>query len=472
MATIILSLADLGAAMPLQEALEQRGHCVTWDGASADGPTNARASADIVLLDAEAVGGVAAAVAWRDHDPPPGLLMIGTTAEAHTRAQTARCNFVPNNASSDQLEEQVQAALKMRFAGRMSDSYARAVLALEKGIDPSMDAVRIVWGSRTVDLSLVRECLRWHVHDYVTVNEIVAQLRKDRALDVPEIEVCNFLDGTRTVQSLVSGEHGEMAGRLLWGLISAGAARCSKEPPDENTPERKFITTTRRHVRARAARLATATYYEVLEVTRNANPQRVDHAARTLAMRYAPDRLARFDLGDLDKAVATNWEQVLHARKTLMDPASRGRYDDALSNKRSELTCPWAFDVDDETVSEEFFRRGQAALVAGEAFKAVSGIAGACRSHPDHPTYETYLCWARFRAGVDKGEDRATLANKERCIAEQFLLGRRPWPNALVALALLCAADSDSDSARYHLNEALLVNPGLPIAKQLLGRLG
>ena len=53
LATIILALADLGTAMPLQDALEQRGHAVTWDGASASGPADEGTSADVVLLDAE-----------------------------------------------------------------------------------------------------------------------------------------------------------------------------------------------------------------------------------------------------------------------------------------------------------------------------------------------------------------------------------------------------------------------------------
>lgn len=457
--------------MPLQEALEQRGHHVTWDRVSADGPTNDTGAPDIVLLDAESKRAAAAAVAWRDYDPPPGVLMVGTSAEAHARAMEARCHFVLNTATGDDIESELQEVLRMRFAGRMSGPYARAVLKLGVSIDPTTDTARIVKGSRQVDLELVRECLRWHVHDYVTATSIVAKLREERALYVPEVEVCKRLDGTKTVQRLVSTNQGEMVGRLLWGLISAGAARCSKTPPDESTQARMHIVTMRQHLVARSQRLSNASYYEVLEVTRDANPKLVDYAARVLSMRFSPEKLAAVDLGDKAHLVAANWQQVLEARQTLMDPASRGRYNDALVARRSELTCPWAFDVKDPSVSEEFFRRGQAALVAGEAFKAVSGIAGACRNHPDHPVYEAYLCWARFRAGVDKDGDRAELARKERGIAEEFLFGRRPWPNALVALALLCAADGSQERARYHLREALAINPNLPVAKQLLGRL-
>tara|TARA_R110002096_G_scaffold408076_1_gene607099 strand:+ start:14588 stop:16027 length:1440 start_codon:yes stop_codon:yes gene_type:complete len=471
LATIILSLADLGTAMPLQETLEQRGHHVTWDRDGADGPTGCATAADIVLLDAESASATEAAVAWRDNDPPPGVLMVGSSTEAHARAMNARCHFVLNTATSEALEAELQAVLRMRFAGRMSSPYARAVLQLGVSIDPATDASRIVKGAREVDLEMVRECLRWHVHDYVTATDVVPKLREERALYVPEIEVCNLLDGTRTVQRLVSSSKGEMVGRLLWGLISAGAAQCSKAPPDESTPSRKHVATMRRHIEARTKRLASASFYEVLEVTRHASPQMVDYAARTLAMRFSPERLAKVDLGDLGHLIAANWQQVLEARQTLMDPASRGRYNDALVANGNKQAYPWGLDVEDPSVSEEFFRRGQAALIAGEAFKAVSGIAGACRNHPDHPQYEAYLCWARFRADADKGGDRAQLASKERRIAEEFLLGRRPWPNALVALALLCAADADKDSARYHLKEALQIDPNLPVANQLLGRL-
>ncbi len=470
-ATIILSLADLGTAMPLQELLEQSGHHVTWDAASANGPMGLDTKPDVVILDAEDKGCVNAAVAWRDHDPPPGVLMVGTGEAAHKQATAARCHFVPNNASGETLEVQLKAVLHMRFAGRMSGPYARAILGLGPSLDPSTDAARIVKGSRTVSLEVVRECLRWHAHEYVIAGEEVVKLRQARALYIPEVEVCNQLDGTITVRRLVSGTNGEMVGKLLWGLLSCGAASSSMEPPDQRTPERKHISIMRRHLRARNKRLAEATHYEVLEVTPDANAQRIDHAARTLAMRYAPDLLERIDLGDVASLVPANWQRVLQARQTLMDPASRGRYNDTLDANAQASSCPWAFQVEDAALAEEFFRRGRGALVAGEAFKAVSHLAGACRNHPDHPTYEAYLCWARFRAGVERDQDRGDLAHKERSTAELFLLGRRPWPDALVALALLCAANADPDSARYYLKEALAINPNLPVAKQLLGRL-
>lgn len=459
--------------MPLQEALEKDGHVVTWDGATAEGPVAGTGAMDVVVLDGESESCLVGAVAWRNHDPPPGLLVTGQSDAGRARATQSQCGFVPSSASAAELGELVAKALKFRFAGRMSGNYARAVLGLSKAGDKASNAIRIVSAAREVDLDLVRECLRWHGHEYVTANDLVKTLREHRALQVPEIEIVNRLDGTQTVQRLVSapGGDGIRAGRLLWALLSADVAACGKEPPDERTPGRKAVASLRRHLRARHARLKHTTHYDVLEVTQDANPQRVDYAARVLATRFSPDRLRSLDLGDLASLVGPLWQQVLLARQVLMDPSQRTRYDSAINQKRDQLKSPWAFEVQDAERAEDAFRRGQAALIEGEAFKAVSGIATACRNHPDHPDYEASLCWARYRAELARGGDRGGTISKERATAEAALIGRRPWPRALLALALLSAADGDSDAARWHLQEALTIEPNLPAAKQLLGRL-
>ena len=78
----------------------------------------------------------------------------------------------------------------------------------------------------------------------------------------------------------------------------------------------------------------------------------------------------------------------------------------------------------------------------------------------------------RYRVQVASGRDRAEVAAAERKTIEAMLMGCRPWPRALVALALICAAGGDSDSARWHLHGALTVDPTLPAAVQLAKRLG
>ena len=125
----------------------------------------------------------------------------------------------------------------------------------------------------------------------------------------------------------------------------------------------------------------------------------------------------------------------------------------------------------DARAAAEALARGQQALVAGEVFRAVSESAAACRLHPGHPECEAALAYARYRADVQGGKERGEIARRERAAARAALAGHRPWPHALVALGLLSVADEDPDAARWHLHEALLCDPNLPAAKQILQRL-
>ena len=102
----------------------------------------------------------------------------------------------------------------------------------------------------------------------------------------------------------------------------------------------------------------------------------------------------------------------------------------------------------------------------------MSELATACRQFPGHPEYEASLSWARYRVQVAAGRDRVAAALTERAAIEDLLLGRRPWPHALVALALLCAAGGEADAARWHLQTALAIDPAAPAAVQLARRLG
>ena len=165
-------------------------------------------------------------------------------------------------------------------------------------------------------------------------------------------------------------------------------------------------------------------------------------------------------------------EVVEKARVVLLDHAQRGRYTDWLRKSLPTLKTTWAIDVDDSKAAAEAFARGQRALGEGDAHKAMGELARACRFHSDHPDYEANLAWARFRVQVASGRPSQEVAKVERELVESVVLGRRPWPRALVALALLCAAGGDADSARWHLAIALSIDPNVPAAAQLAHRLG
>jgi hypothetical protein len=215
-----------------------------------------------------------------------------------------------------------------------------------------------------------------------------------------------------------------------------------------------------------------ATAYDVLEVERGASSEQLDHAFRMLSVRFAPERSSGIDLGQLSTMVKPMWDQIVKAEAILSDLGTRHQYDEMLDARPPDQLSVWAGRKASVDAAETFYARGQRALVAGDAFKAVSELAAACRSFSDHPVYEVTLAWTRYRAELSRGKEPAEVAPVERATAEQMLAGRRPWPRALVPLAMLCAADNDADAARWHIREALTCDPTLPAARQLLARLG
>jgi hypothetical protein len=477
-AHVALALDDVGLAVPLQEFLESAGHGVTWSPQLAEGPGAAYPAGpgpDVVVLAEVSGRGLGPAIeSWRGCDPPPALLAVVVSAAGRQAAAAGRVQVVAASAPPRAIAVAVDRALLGRWAGGLSPGFARGALWLTRDGDPVRDAARIVAAARQVDFELVREALRDHAGLYAAATPLVDALREIRALEIPEVDLTRRLDGAHTLKSIVraAGTIGaQQTGRLLWALACTGGLTLSPEPPDLSTPERRSVALARQHLRARRARMERGTHYDMLEVTPQADFAEIDLAVRRLAVRFAPELLEALDLGELGALVAPLWRAVLEARATLTDPADRLRYNEELRARLASLTSAWTVGPHDRERAEQAFARGQRALVAGEPFKAVSEMAAAARAHGDHPDYEASLAWARYRAELARGKPREEVAPRERRLAEETLLGRRPWPRALVALALLCAADGDADAARWHLREALVCDPNLPAARKLLTRL-
>jgi hypothetical protein len=321
---------------------------------------------------------------------------------------------------------------------------------------------------------MVKEALRWHAAEYVTASAAgIERLRELRALTIPEVELMPALDGTRTLQNALRTP-GRLdawgAARLVWALASLGQVSFSAEPLDQLTLPRRRLTQVRLQLRARQQRLARSTFYDVLEMVPRAEPAEAQRAADHLALRFSPQRLADLDLATLQPLVQPIWDQIAEARTVLLSWNDRARYHAALAQQH-DRTTEWASDRLDTAGGFEALAKSQKALLDGDVYKALSTAALACRLHPGHPELETSLAWSRYRADVHGGKDRAETARRERAIADGWNLGHRPWPRALVALGLLCAADGDPDSARWHLHEALEADPTHATARQLLQRL-
>ena len=479
MARVALALDDVGLAVPLQELLEAARHHVTWSpslvvGPGALPPGGAPLDA-VVTTDARGRELVSTLAAWRDLDPPPALLVVVTAAEGRQAAAAARAPSVAASAPPGAIAVAVERALLARWAGRLSPAYARGALRLARDPDPVRDAARIAAAARQVDFDLVREALRDHAGDYAATTPLFEQLRELRALEIPEVELGRRMDGAHTLKTVVraAGNLGaQQTGRAVWGLASAGAVSLTPDPPDLSTPERRAVGMARRHLRARMARQERATHYDTLEVTPMSPASEIDQAVRMLAVRFSPERLQQLDLGDAAALVAPLWQAILRARSVLLDPADRLLHHDEVRARRAELSSVWTFGPYDLEKAEQATARGQRAMVSGEPFKAVAELATAARAHPDHPDFEATLALARFRAELARQKPREQAAPPERRHAAEWIFGRRPWPRALVAMAMLCAADQDADEARAHLREALECDSNLPAARQLLARLG
>jgi hypothetical protein len=472
---VLIAVADVGAGVQLEEALNQAGFAARWDGAQADGPRGA-STQEVVLLDADHLGARLCSVtdAWRDHLSVPGVVALGTSAVAREQAPHARVTLLAPSAQTTTIANAIREAAKLRLSTGMRWPVLRAALKLPPAANTPEAWPSVLLHARNADLDIARTALRWHAQHYVTPTQVFEQLKEERMLSVPELETTAHIDGTKTVQTHIkTGPLDPSAiARLLWALTSMGALTLTPEVADLTTAPRRALDEIRNHLRARNAWQARASYFDVLEISPLAEYPEIEASYRLLGARYSPKALSRFDLAELAPMTKPIWELVEKARMTLVDHATRGRYMDWLRKHLSEMTSVWAIDERAIRDAAESFARGQQVLASGDAHRAMGEFARACRNHPGHPDYEANLAWVRFRVQTAAGKDQREVAAAERKSVEEHLAGRRPWPRALVALALLCAASGDADAARWHLHIALQIDPNVPAAAQLAQRLG
>ena len=473
--TVLIAMADIGAAMPLEEQLNAAGVVAKWDAQQVDGPRGAT-TAMVVLIDADHLGDRLAPVTeqWRAQLSVPGVVAIGSSAVARAQAPRARVTLLAAGARVETIMTAVKEAAKLRLASGMRWPVMRAAVGLPPVAESPAHWQPTLAAARAVDIEIPRATLRWHASHYVTPTAKLDELREDRVLTVPELEAIKVIDGTRTVQTHVKAGPLDplQTARLYWALGSLGALDFTPEVRDVAIGSRRLLSDLRDHLRARIKRLEGSTFYDVLELTPLAEYHHIEAAYEAVASRFSPQLLEAHDLSELHAQIKPMWDLVEKARSVLVDHAARGRYHDWLRSKLPTLRTIWAVDPSAVQASEAAFVRGQRALGEGDVHKAMSDLAVACRHFPGHPEYEANFAWARYRVQVSSGKDRVEGAVAERKHLEGLLLGCRPWPKALVPLALLCAASNDADSARWHLHTALTIDPTIPAAAQLAQRLG
>jgi len=476
--SVLLALDDTGLSVLLVETLERAGHQVAWKAAQAAMPDPRAEPPDVLVIDGDTPGLNLGAMipAWRRLEAPPALLLLGGTPASTQAAARFKVPLLSKPVDTAALPASIAQAAEMRFLGHLSIPSALQILNIPTTHDREQDIVEILGASRRMtDPTLVRKALRARADDYVVPTPLIPRLRDLRALTIPEVGMVTRFDGSFTVRTTVDAGVLDpvSAARLVWALGCVGAIGLFPEPPDLLSQRAQAVLWTRRHLKARRARVDKATAYEVLEVAADAHQVEIEQACQMLAVWYSPVRMEALDLGNLAPLVEPLWQQVLKARATLLEPAKRATYDSWLAAQGRDPRAQSLIRKISAKEAEESFLSGQKALAAGDVFRAVSDLASAARRLSDEPDYEAYVAWARFLSEEKRGDgDRATAVKRDRRAAEEALLGRRPRPRALLALGLLCEAAGDVTAAREHLRDALECDPRLAPAQKALSRLG
>jgi hypothetical protein len=474
--SVLLAITDVGIGVQWEEMLQKLGFAVKWDPSMALGPPLAGgiSPSDVVVVDADALEHQLVKVTekWRGSEHVPGVIAIGSSGQSQQRAPAARITLVATKASPATVKQQINETARLRLTTVLRWPVARTALGLPPAPQDERSIAVMLLTARTMELDVPKAALRWHAANYVTGTALLQEIREQRVLTVPELGYVDLCDGTLTLQTLLKRcNQAHNAARLLWLLSSIGALTLTPHVADRATPARRLLTEMIDHLRTRSVRLTGSTFYDVLEITPLAEYEDIENAVALLARRFSPELLSHYDLGAWQSGVAGHWQLIEKARSVLVDIAARGRYHDWLRENHGRLNTVWAIEGEVAQQAIDSFARGQNALGDGDVHRALSDFAAACRSHPGHPDYEANLAWTRFRVQVASGADKDGCADKERAHVEQLLLGCRPWPRALVALALLCAVRGDSEAARWYLSQALTVEPEMPAARQLMRRI-
>jgi hypothetical protein len=477
----LLGIDDPQVAGDLVAWLEQAGHQVEWVAALEVTPGPGRMTPDVLLVDGDAPGMDLAVVnaAWRRREPPPTLLVLGATAAARADADRVHARVLIKPLDPQQIAAELsRLSTGPRGDTGLTPTTALQVLGLVGGGLPEDEAALIVAGARKVDIALVREALRPHMFDYALATHLVDRLCVRRIFGPEEARLAVSLDGGRTVRGAIDGLpradddstpvgalSAHQAARLLWALASSGAATLGREPAPHHPTGRL-----RAHVRARAARLGSATHYQVLELGLHATAEELERGFELAERRYGPAALRAVDLGDLAGVAGQVWEQIARARTVLGDARLRAEYDATLLARGADADAERARRRADADEAERTFLRGQHFLAGGDVFRAMSELAAAARRFPGQPDYEIYAAWTRLLVDETRGDDRRKLAERERPHAEKVLLGRRPWPRALYVAGLIAEAAGDPAAAAAHFGEALAADDKLAAARQALAR--
>jgi CheY-like chemotaxis protein/tetratricopeptide (TPR) repeat protein len=191
-------------------------------------------------------------------------------------------------------------------------------------------------------------------------------------------------------------------------------------------------------------------HYDVLGLATDARPEAVTRAYQEKTARFSDEALAGLtqdaDAAKLE-ALRTAYDR---AHKALSDPSARTSYDSM------QMPAVTAAPAADPLGAELAFREGVGLLERGESTQAISAFERAVAGRPDQAAYHAYLGWAQFQS---RGLPGARVARDRLSHA----LALDPdLPKAHELLGRIAVKEDDTGTARRHLERALELEPAQP----------
>jgi curved DNA-binding protein CbpA len=246
------------------------------------------------------------------------------------------------------------------------------------------------------------------------------------------------------------------------GLIGFQAAteQSSSDLDDDDSPIRRL--------EEMVARLASANFYQIFSVSKEASSDEIQSAYHELAKQFHPDRFqSQMYSEDIHLKAQKVFALINEAYQTLKNPGSRAAYDANRLTKTeytdSGSTTKTAIHLDNEKTAEAFFLLGRSFLAKGEYEKAVEHFKKSIWLRPEKAPYHHYL-------GVAQSKNPKSRKEGEQHLLKALELDAMSTESHL-ELAKLYIEAGLRRKAEQQLHEILNWNPNHQEAQKLLADL-
>jgi curved DNA-binding protein CbpA len=200
-------------------------------------------------------------------------------------------------------------------------------------------------------------------------------------------------------------------------------------------------------------KLATKSYYQILEVSRTAPDEEIKKAYFQMARRFHPDRFSAEQAGEYKKQIDEVFDAITTSYKTLSNKALRAAYDAKSKSSARQEDSPSA-----GKMAEIKFRQGKTLFGQERYEEAVSYLREAIREKKDKGDYYLLLAMAE-----------AKVPGYIRKAEEDFLkaISMEPWnPEGYLGLGMLYRKEGLQTKALKMFEKAVQADPDHVAARE------